>query len=201
MPPATVSPVTERLAALAAKLGMTTRQLRSAKVTAMTDAQRAKLLGVTASTLGLVRTPIVLAPAAPIKGASRLTIFTALMVDPTWPAGSGQALFSSAYPGAVDSGVQVAFPRIKKGRLHLVEFYVSLPTSVAYKFRVFTYPLGEFQDVTIQGPKASTVIPALVPPVDEIDGTPELGAAIQLRNTKADGAGWGFQSAQVNATG
>lgn len=186
---------------VASKLGVSVKQLRSSKLKPMTDAQRAKALGVAPSVLARVRTPIVLSPAKPITGSSHLLLFSSMMVDPTWPAGSGQALFSSAFPGAVDQAVQVAFPRVKKGHNHLVEFYVSLNMNVAYKFRVFTYPLGDFQDIVIQGPKPSTVITALAPPIDEISGTLELGAAIHQRNSVADGAGWSFQSAQVNVVG
>lgn len=186
--------------ALATKFGVTLKKLRATTNTPMSNVQRAKALGVSVGTLVPVATPIVLSPAKPIKGSSHLTIFSSVMVDPTWPAGSGQALFSSAYPGVVDQGVQVAFNRVKKGHTHLVEFHVSLNMNVAYRFRVFTYPLGEFVDVTIQGPK-TTIIPALAPPVDEISGTLELGASLQQRNSKADGAGWSLQSVEVNTIG
>lgn len=196
----TISPVDERLEALVAMFGITTRQLRSTKITPISNAARAKLLGIPAAAITVVAAPIVLSPAKPIKGTSDLTIFSTMMVDPTWPAASGQALFSSAYPSAVDPGAQVAFNRIKKGKNHLVEFYVTLNMNTAYKFRVFTYPLGDFVDVTIQGPK-STVITALAPPVDQIAGTLELGASIQQRNTVADNAGWSLQSVQINTIG
>lgn len=200
MPAAKVSARDAQLTAIATNLGVTAAKLRSTKITALTDAQRAKLLGVATGGLVAVATPIVLSPAKPIKGASSLTIFSSMMVDPTWPAAVGQALFSSAFPGAVDQGAQVAFNRVKRGHTHLVEFHVTLNMSVAYKFRVFTYPLGEFVDVTIQGPKTTTIA-ALAPPVDEISGTVELGAALQQRNTKADNAGWSLQSVEVNTIG
>jgi hypothetical protein len=186
--------------ALATKFGVTLKRLRATKITALTATQRAKLLGVAVGDLVAVVTPIVLSPAKPIKGASNLTLFSSMMVDPTWPVGSGQALFSSAYPGAVDQGAQVAFNRVKKGHTHLVEFHVTLNMSVAYKFRVFTYPLAQFVDVTIQGP-TTTTIPALAPPVDQISGTLELGASIQQRNSKADNAGWSLQSVEINTIG
>ncbi|MBV9879764.1 MAG: hypothetical protein JO180_04670 [Gemmatirosa sp.] len=197
---AATPPAAVQETAVAAKVGLTVTQLRSTKLVSISDTARAKYLGVRASGLVRVATPIVLSPAKPITGSSSLTLFTAMMVDPTWPTGSGQALFSSGFPGGVDPGAQVAFPRLATGKTHLVEFYVTLNKAAAYKFRVFTYPLGDFVDVVIQGPK-STVIPALAPPVDQIAGALELGASIQQRNTKADDAGWSLQSVQVNTTG
>ena len=199
---AAVSPAQAQITDLATKLGTSVSQLRNTKVKTITDTARAKLLGISAAGLVQMKTPIVLSPAKPIKGTDQyILMFSSIMVDPTWPAGVGQALFNSSYPGVVDQGVQVSFPRVKKGVNHLVEFYVSLNMSVAYKFRVFTYPLGDFQDVTIQGPKANTIITAVVPPVDSIPGALDMGAAISQRNAKADNAGWSFQSVQVNVVG
>ncbi|MEO8621565.1 MAG: hypothetical protein ABI625_10900 [bacterium] len=185
---------------VATKLGVTVTKLRSTKITAMTSAQQAKALGTTTGGLVAVATPILLSPAKPIVGSSSLTVFSTMMVDPTWPAGTGQALFSSGFPAGVDPGAQIAFNRVKTGHTHLVEFHVTLNASVAYKFRVFTYPLGDYTDVTIQGPK-TTVIAALAPPVDQIAGTLELGASIQQRNTKAESAGWSLQTVEVNVVG
>lgn len=198
---ATAAPNLATETELVSRFGITTRQLRATRLTPISDAQRARLIGVKPGDLTMVATPIALSPAKPIKGKSTLTLFTAMMVDPTWPVGSGQALFSSRFPGAVFAGAQVAFMRVKKGKQHLVEFYVTLNMNVAYRFRVFTFPLGEFQDVTIQGPKASTVITALAPPVDEISGALELGALLQQRNGPEEDAGWSLQSVQVNAVG
>jgi hypothetical protein len=185
---------------VAAKLGTTVKSLHSTKVAALTNAARAKLLGISAGGLVLVPRPIVLSPAKPLVGTSSLTLFTSLMVYPLWPANVGEALFSSRYPGAVDQGAQVAFMRIKKGHTHLVEFHVTLNMNVPYQFRVFTYPLGDFVDVTIQGPK-TTVIAALAPPVDQISGPLELGASIQQRNSVQDDAGWSLQTVEINAIG
>jgi hypothetical protein len=185
---------------IATKLGVTLTKLRTTKITAMTSAQQAKALGVSTGGLVAVPTPILLSPAKPITGSSNLVVFSTMLVDPTWPVGTGQALFSSGYPAGVDPGAQVAFNRVKTGHTHLVEFHVTLNSNVAFKFRVFTYPLGDYVDVTIQGPK-TTVIAALAPPVDQIAGTLELGAAIQQRNSKADYAGWSLQSVEVNVIG
>lgn len=65
-----------------------------------------------------------------------------MMSWPVQPAATGMALFSSLFQGAVFPGCAVEFMRIKKGRLHLVEFHVVLHSSVTYQFRIFTYPAG-----------------------------------------------------------
>ena len=176
--------------------GFTARKLETAKPKFLSEAQQAKLLGAVQAQL---KTPIVLSPAKPIKGKSMLTIFTSLMVDPKYPDGVGQALFSSAFPGAVFAGAQVAFPRIKTGKMHLVEFNVVLNMNVVYQFRVFQFPLGDFQDISVQGPKTTTLV-ALVPPVDEITGSLELGASIQNRNGSNDNAGWVLHSVRITTT-
>lgn len=196
MPTKQINLAVEKRNELLQKFGFTPRKLETSKPKYLSEAQQAKLLG---SLTAELKTPIILSPAKPIKGKSTLTIFTSLMVDPKWPAGIGQALFSSAYPGAVFAGGQVAFPRIKTGKMHLVEFNVVLNMNVAYNFRVFQYPLGDFQDITIQGPKTTTLT-ALVPPVDEISGSLELGASIQNRNSKNDNAGWVLHSVRITTT-
>ncbi|MEP6729409.1 MAG: hypothetical protein ABJE10_02170 [bacterium] len=189
-----------QLTQVVSQAGITAKQLRSTKIKLMTDVQRARVIGVATGGLVALKVPIVLSPAAPIKGTSDMELFSAMLVDPTWPAGSGQALFSSGFPAGVAPGVQVAFNRVKTGKTHLVEFYVTLNMNVAYRFRVFTFPLGDFVDVTIQGPK-TTVIAALAPPVDQISGTLELGASIMQLNSVSDDAGWSCQSVQVNTIG
>lgn len=178
------------------KLGVEPRKLDNAKAKTLTDIQRAKFLDVT---LAQIKTPIVLAPAAPVKGNSNLTIYTSLMVYPKFPVGTGQALFHSAVQWPVFPGAQVEFPRIKKGKKHLVEFNVQLNMNITYKFRIFEYPLGNFQDVSIQGPKTDTLV-ALVPPVDEIDGNLMLGASIQQRNSENEEAGWALYSVRITTT-
>ncbi|HEX6181493.1 MAG TPA: hypothetical protein VFZ47_09610, partial [Chitinophagaceae bacterium] len=150
-------------------------------------------------TVAQLKTPIVLAPAAPVKGKSNLTIYTSLMVYPKFPAGTGQALFHSAVQWPTFPGAQVEFPRIKKGKKHLVEFNVQLNMAVTYHFRIFEYPLANFKDVSIVGPKTDTLV-ALVPPVDEIDGDLMLGASIQQRNSENDAAGWALYSVRITTT-
>lgn len=178
------------------KLGIEPRKFETAKVKALTDVQKAKLLEVTVAQL---KTPIVLAPAAPVKGKSNLTIYTSLMVYPKFPAGTGQALFHSAVQWPTFPGAQVEFPRIKKGKKHLVEFNVQLNMAVTYHFRIFEYPLANFKDVSIVGPTTDTLV-ALVPPVDEIDGDLMLGASIQQRNSENDAAGWALYSVRITTT-
>ncbi len=164
----------------------------------LTVAQRAKLLGVTAKAL---KPPLTLSPLSPAKGASRLLLFAPLMVDAATPVESGQALFSSQFPGPALPGAQVAFPRKKKGKPHLVEFHVHLNVKdLVYQFRVFHYPLGGFQDVSLSGGKAEVIV-MLVPAVDQVDGQVELGAAIQQRNSPGDFAGWVLHAVRISAAG
>jgi hypothetical protein len=172
------------------------RKLKKLKVRYLTDLQKAKILGVPVAKL---KTAIVLTPKAPVSGESYLTIFSTMMVYPTWPADTGEALFSSGYPSAVGQGAQAEFQRIKTGKSHLVEFNVQLNSNVTYKFRVFKYPLGDFQDIQIVGPKTETIV-ALIQPIDEITGDLELGAAIQQRNTIAENAGWALFSVRITTT-
>lgn len=178
------------------KLGFEPRKLDNAKVRTLTDVQRAKHLDVAVS---LLKSPIVLSPAVPVKGKSTLTIYTSLMVYPKFPEGVGQALFHSGIQWPVFPGAQVEFPRIKKGKKHLVEFNVQLNMDITYKFRIFEYPMGTFKDVSIQGPKTETLV-ALIPPIDEIDGDFSFGASIQQRNSEADAAGWALYSVRITTT-
>ncbi|HEX5758356.1 MAG TPA: hypothetical protein VF121_04125 [Thermoanaerobaculia bacterium] len=177
-------------------IGTTEGKLRRIKPRVLSDAQRASALGATVS---LLRAPVTLTPAQPKKGKSALTLHSCMMSYPVQPAATGMALFSSLFQGAVFPGCQVEFMRIKKGRLHLVEFHVVLHSSVTYKFRIFTYPLAEFQDVAIPG-GGSKILTALAPPVDEISGDLELGAAVQQRNSVEEAAGWTLHSVRVSTT-
>ena len=170
-----------------------TKRLDKAKPKFLSEAQRAKLLQVRPE---LLKSPILLSPAKPVKGKSTLTIYTSLMVYPKWPENMGQALFSSAFPGAVFAGAQVEFPRIKKSTKHLVEFNVVLNMNVNYKFRLFRYPTAQFQDITIQGPKSETLT-VLIDQLDEFDAI-DFGASIQNRNTKQDDAGWSLHSVRIS---
>jgi len=196
MPPKKLSEAVVQRNDVISKLGFDAKKLQKTKVKALTDVQKAKMLEVSISKL---KTPIVLTPAAPLKGKSYLTLYSSMMVYPIWPAGTGEALFSSSFQGAVFPGAQVEFPRIKKGTNHLVEFNVQLNMNVVYKFRIFHFPLGGFQDIQIQGPKTDTLV-ILAPPIDEISGDLELGASIQQRNSANDNAGWALFSVRVTTT-
>jgi len=176
------------------KLGFDPKKLERINVKALTDVQKLKLLG--GGVQAQLKTPIVLSPAAPVKGSSNLTLYSAMMVYPKFPAGTGEALFSSSFQGAVFPGAQVEFPRIKKGKNHLVEFNVQLNMDIKYKFRLFEFPLGNFQDIEIQGPKTETLV-VVVPPIDEISGDLELGASIQQRNAASNNAGWALFSVRI----
>jgi hypothetical protein len=193
MPPKKLSEAVVQRNDVTTRLGFDPKQLTKVKVKALTDVQKAKILEVS---VGKLKTQLTLTPAAPLKSKSYLTLYSAMMVYPIWPDGTGEALFSSAFQGAVFPGAQVEFPRMKKGSNHLVEFNVQLNMNVVYKFRIFHFPLGGFQDIQIQGPKTDTLI-ILAPPIDEISGDLELGASIQQRNTVNDNAGWALFSVRV----
>ena len=68
-----------------------------------------------------------------------------------------------------------------------------------YKFRIFDFPMGNFKDVSIQGPKTDTLV-ALVPAIDELDGEVMFGASIQQRNGENDDAGWALYSVRISTT-
>lgn len=97
------------------------------------------------------------------------------------------------FQGAVFPGVQVEFAPIKKNKMHLVEFHVTLNEAKTYKFRVFSYPLATFQDIAIT---SSQVITALVPPAE---GITSFGASIQQRNEPGDNAGWMFHKVRITS--
>jgi hypothetical protein len=181
------------------KLGIAASALKRAKPKSLTNPQRARLLGVPVDKLVLPGLLTPAAPITPITAKSSLLLFSCMMMDPTFPAGSGQALFSSQYQGATSPGAQVAFPRVKTGAMHLVEFHVTLFGTMTYTFRVFRYPLGKFEDVSIPGGQ-SQVIAALVEPLDEIAGDLQLGAAIQQRNQASEAAGWTLHSVTLSTT-
>jgi hypothetical protein len=181
---------------VAEKLGYDFKKLDTVKFEPLSDAKKASLLNAPIAALTV---PIHLSPSRLINGQSNLELFSSMMVDPANPAGSGMALFSSAYPGVLFPTAQVAFPRIAKGKMHLVEFHVELYSNVTYHFRVFQYPLGDFQDISVQGPKTETLV-ALVQPVDQIEGNLELGASIDQHNTLNDDAGWSLHSVSITTT-
>jgi hypothetical protein len=105
------------------------------------------------------------------------------------------ALFSSQFPGYGPVGVQVSFTPITKNKAHLVEFQLTLnEPQKGYKFRVMTFPLGNYQDVTVSSQQPLyTIVPA-------VDAEPiELGAQIMQQNTIADKAGWVFRSVRITS--
>ncbi len=72
-------------------------------------------------------------------------------------------------------------------------------TGLFERVRFLIHDRGGFEDLSIPGGSAH-IIAVLVPPVDEIDGTLDLGAAIQQRNDEAANAGWELYSVRVSAT-
>jgi len=182
---------------VASAFGLEELAIRTFEPKMLTDVERAERLGVE---IGKLETPFQLTPAAPRAKDAYLDLYQALMVLAEWPAATGMALFSSRFQWPVFPGAQISFPRLKKGQTCLVEFHLQLLDGTkTYQFRSFDYPLGGFEDLSIPGGSAH-VIAVLVPPVDEIDGTLDLGAAIQQRNDEAANAGWELYSVRVSAT-
>jgi hypothetical protein len=174
------------------KLGLDVKKLEKLRVKELTDAQRAKLFKVPVE--NLAPTAIELRPSKPSSSKGFLTFFSSPMVMSNPLATNDLAVFSSAFPGVVFPGVQVEFTPIKKGKMHLVEFHVTLNMPKTYKFRVFSYPLATFQDLSLN---QSQVITALVPPLENI--STGYGAAIQQRNEVSDNAGWSFYKVRITA--
>jgi hypothetical protein len=173
------------------KLGFDPATLETLKPMRLTDAATAKQLGVRS---GSLTTAFTLSPNKPRAGKKFLSMYSAMMVLANPLETNNIALFSSAFPTAVSPAVQVAFDAIKAGKKHLVEFNISLnePGKV-YKFRVFQYPTGAFQDLSISSSQAITV---LVNPEDNISS---YGAEIMQLNTKAEACGWIFHSVKITS--
>ena len=175
------------------KLGFDATSLATLKPTRLSDAATAKLLGTRTSSL---TTAVTLSPNKPRSGKKFLSMYSAMMVIANPLESNNIALFSSAFPTAVSPAVQVEFDPIKAGKKHLVEFNISLnePNKV-YKFRVFQYPTATFQDISISGSQAITV---LINPFEDISS---YGAEIMQLNTKAEACGWIFHSVKITSVG
>jgi len=177
-------------------MGMEPRRMTRDKPKIFSEAQRAEVLQVDPA---LLSEAIVLSPRRMVNGDAHLTLFSAGLVETTYPAGTGQALFTSSMQGASYPGAQVAFPRIAPGKQHLVEFHVVLYGPTTFNFRVFDYPMGGYQDVSVPGGRGE-VFTVLVPPLDEIEGYLELGAGLQQRDPAAEAAGWTLHSVRITTT-
>ncbi|MES2777171.1 MAG: hypothetical protein V4722_23545 [Bacteroidota bacterium] len=188
-------PVTEKLETRTLesfkKIGFDSKRLVTLKPTILTNLEIAKKLGVRPEALS---TSVTLSPNKPRTGKNFLSMYAAMMVIANPAASNNIALFSSAFPSAVNPGVQVEFEAIKSGKKHLVEFNISLnePEKV-YKFRVFQYPTATFQDISISG---SQVISVLIP---ASAGISSYGASISQQNTKAEACGWIFHSLKISS--
>lgn len=165
--------------------------LSSFKPAQLTDIDIAKKLGVRPE---LLSTAVTLSPNKPRTGKKFLSMYSAMMVLADPAASNNIALFSSAFPAAVNPAVQVEFDPVTTGKKHLVEFNISLnePDKV-YKFRVFQYPTATFQDISISG---SQVISVLINPEANINS---YGAEIMQLNTKAESCGWIFYSVKITS--
>jgi hypothetical protein len=165
--------------------------LATLKPTALTDREITKALG---TKMTATVTSVTLSPNKPRSGKKYLSFYAAMMVLADPAPSNNIALFSSAFPSAVNPSVQVSFDAIKAGKKHLVEFNISLaePAKV-YKFRVFNYPLASFQDVSISG---NQVISVLVAAEADIS---TYGASINQLNTKAEACGWILHSVKISS--
>ncbi len=175
------------------KLGFDPSVLSTLKPARLTDAATAKLLGVRTTSL---TTAVTLSPNKPRAGKKYLSMYSAMMVLANPLESNNIALFSSAFPTAVSPSVQVEFDAITAGKKHLVEFNITLnESSKVYKFRVFQYPTGTFQDLSVSGSQAITV---LINPESNIS---TYGAEIMQLNTKAEACGWMLHSVKITSVG
>jgi hypothetical protein len=174
------------------KLGFEAKKLEKIRVKELTELQRAKLLKVRPE---LMTSSIEFKPSKPSSSKGYLSFHSPLLVLSNPLPSNDIAVYSSAFQEVVFPGVQVEFSPIKKNKMHLVEFHVTLNSPKTYKFRVFSYPLASFQDISLN---SSQVITALVPP---FEGITSYGAAIQQRNEPEDNAGWMFHKIRITAVG
>jgi hypothetical protein len=143
----------------------------------LTTAQRARYFKVEPKDLTLL--PLTLTPGVPRIQQNHLTFFSAILLDTELAASNNFALFSSAYPTSGSPSVQVEFKQIKPSKAHLVEFNVSLNNeAIPYKFRVFQYPMGTFQDITLT---KQQIIAVFIPGIPGFTG--KLGASIDQTNS------------------
>ena len=109
----------------------------------------------------------------------------------------GVALFSSRFPTVGEPIVEVEFKLLTPGKKHLVEFYVTMiQTSGTYKFRVFNYPLGNWQDESF---KTKNVFTEIVNPIAGYSGS--YGVAIKQRNPKSELMSWYFHKVVITPVG
>ena len=174
------------------KLNIDVKKLDRLRVKELTDIQRARLLEVRPEALS--STLIELRPSKPSSAKGFLTFFSSMMVMSSNPLPQQRHRhLQLVVSGRGLSGHQVEFKQIKKNKTHLVEFHITLNQPKTYKFRVFSYPLATFQDISID---KSQVITALVP---SFEGITSYGAALQQRNAAGDDAGWLFHKVRITA--
>ncbi len=159
---------------------------------ALTDIESARKLGITVRDLNL---PVVLSPNKPLSGKNFLSFFAPMMLLADPRDSNNIALFSSAFPAAVNPAVQVEFYPLKPGKKHLVEFNITInQTSKVYKFRVIQYPTGTFQDIAISSSQVINVI------IDtSADATYSYGATMNQQNTVAEACGWMLHSVKISS--
>lgn len=172
------------------KISLDPRQLENVRIRGLSKAEKARLLEVDLRDLTAI---VQLTPKRPQTASGFLDFHSPMMVsaDPDHPF----ALFHPQFKGVTFPGAQVEFPQIKQGKKHLVEFHIELHNpSLTYKFRVFQYPMGSFQDVSLQD---GQVITSLVSFPASFSGA--YGAAIQQRNEPTEHAGWSLHRVTITA--
>jgi len=182
---------TDKLASIT-KLGLSPSFLKDLKPVTLSDLEIAKKLDIGVFT---AVTSVTLSPNKPMSGKNFLTMHAPIMVMANPLASNNIALFSSAFPSVNNPSVDVEFAAIKAGKKHLVEFNITLnEPSKTYKFRLFQYPTGTHQDISISG---SQIISIVVPAIADYAFT--YGAAINQLNTKAEACGWILHSVKISS--
>jgi len=124
-------------------------------------------------------------------GENYLRFHQPMMV--TSEPGQDFALFDSAYSDFSFPDVQVTFTPIKAGKSHLVEFHIQLFQDTTYKFRKFSYPTGDTEDMSDD---QTSLISILVPAVSS---DISYGAEIMQLNEPTEDAGWLLKYVRITA--
>jgi len=183
-------PLSPRDALLSAQ-GFKPNRFARVKPAVLTTAEKAKLMGTTPTA---VKAAFRLNPRHPVDGGAGLTLYETSLVITDQPAATGLSLFAPRL-GAL-MGVSAIFPRLRRGRQHLVTFSIELFAARPYTIRVFSFPLDSVEDRTFTGPKKLT-IPVLIPPLDQLPETVEFGARIMEFGVAGTRGGWAFYDADV----
>ncbi|MEO7308634.1 MAG: hypothetical protein ABIR78_08740 [Ferruginibacter sp.] len=173
------------------KIRLDAGKLGSLKPLRLTDLEIGKKLKVRPE---LLSSSVILSPNKPRTGNKYLSMYSSIMVIADPSASWNIAMFSSAFPAVTSPAVKVEFDPITAGKKHLVEFNITLhESSKVYKFRVFQYPTGNSQDISISGSQVISVL------VNASTTSTDFGAEIMQLNTKAEACGWTFHSVKITS--